>query len=71
MGIKCENCGMDHKEDPGKFCERCGRVMDRLNIEPEGDASNFQVCGQCGHRNPLDLKICQNCGELLHSPRLG
>ncbi len=71
MNIKCENCGFDHKDDPGKFCERCGRVMDKTDRGAQEEEVAFNVCGLCGHRNPLELKVCQNCGELLHSARLG
>ncbi len=69
MEIICENCGFVHKEDPGKFCERCGRVLERFHMAEEGDDSNDHIrCGKCGMRNTADVNVCQNCGELLHKP---
>ena len=71
MAIKCETCGMEYEEPPGKFCERCGRVLERINLELEDDSdSEHQKCNQCGHRNPLDARVCANCGELLYQQRI-
>ena len=70
MSIKCETCGMEHETDPGKFCERCGRVLSRFNLEldPVDQEDEFKKCLKCGHRNNKDSDVCTNCGEKLHSP---
>lgn len=71
MTIRCETCGMEYENPPGKFCERCGRVLSRFNLEIENnDDPAFRRCNKCGHRNSLEARVCQNCGELLHEPRL-
>lgn len=64
-GYKCEFCGYQYQAPPGKFCDNCGRVLSRINIEKEDDAPEFKKCLKCGHRNGLDARICTNCGELL------
>ena len=71
MPIRCETCGQEYEESPGKFCARCGRALERFNVEPEPDEDDKQKCLKCGHRNPLENKFCDNCGELIYSPRLG
>lgn len=69
MPIKCEFCGMEYENDPGKFCERCGRVLARMHLEAESDAPDHKTCLKCGHRNAPDATICVNCGDLLYSPQ--
>lgn len=69
MSYVCEFCKKEYEEWPGKFCDRCGRVMARLNVEPEEEIP-LKRCGKCGHRNEPEKKVCDNCGELLHDPNL-
>lgn len=71
MPIKCEFCGMEYETPPGKFCDRCGHVMARFNVEAENDEQQYVKCHKCGHRNNLEAKVCVNCGELIYEPRLG
>ena len=37
-----------------------GAAYDTLN-KMEG----VQICDQCGHKNPMDAKVCENCGARL------
>jgi len=70
MGIKCEFCGAEYETPPGKFCDNCGRVLARINLEVvEGGESEFQNCPKCGLRNRLEDDICVNCGERLYLRR--
>ena len=67
MPVKCEFCGMEYQEPPGKFCDRCGRALSRFNVElADTEEVEHKRCLKCGHRNPLDARICSNCGEMLH-----
>ena len=71
MPMKCEFCGMEYETPPGKFCDRCGRVLARFNVEPENeDVTDFKKCKKCGLRNPLEARVCSNCGELLHEQQI-
>jgi rRNA maturation endonuclease Nob1 len=71
MPIKCETCGAEYEESPGKFCANCGRTLSRFHLEMETEEEEKKVCLKCGHRNPMEKRFCDNCGELLHAPRLG
>jgi len=61
---------MEYDEPPGKFCERCGRVLEKMHLEPELEEEK-KKCLKCGHQNPMENKVCDNCGDLLHTPWLG
>jgi len=68
MAIRCEFCGAEYEEDPGKFCDKCGRVLSRFNIEipnEEGEQDHVR-CTKCGHRNEKDAIMCVNCGERIY-----
>lgn len=68
MAIRCEYCGKEYEEDPGKFCDQCGRVLSRFNIEtsPEDNAVDYKKCMKCGHRNDVEATVCLNCGDRLY-----
>jgi len=71
MAIKCEFCGMEYETHPGKFCDRCGRVLSRINFEPDNEELiEHKKCLKCGHRNSLEARICINCGDLLREPEI-
>ena len=70
MPMRCEFCGMEYETPPGKFCDRCGRVMARFNVEPESDEAHFKKCNKCGHRNSVEATVCVNCGDLLKEQQL-
>ena len=61
---KCEYCGYVYTSPPGKFCDNCGRVLSRFNIEKDEEIA-LKKCLKCGHRNPMEERLCKNCGELL------
>ena len=70
MPYRCEHCGAEYEEWPGKFCERCGRALARIHFEPEEEEEKKR-CGKCGHLNPPDKTVCINCGEKLYIRKLG
>lgn len=70
MPIKCEFCGMEYENPPGKFCDNCGRVLTRLTLGPMEEEPQLKRCMKCGHRNAADVRICINCGELLYTPQI-
>jgi len=69
MSITCEHCRKVYEEWPGKFCDRCGRALTRMDLNDEDD-DVYKKCGKCGHRNTEDKRLCDNCGELLHEPQI-
>ncbi len=73
MTIKCEFCGAEYEKPPGKFCDRCGRILSRIdpNAEPPAEEETEYVkCLKCGHRNQLDATVCLNCGERLYERKV-
>jgi rRNA maturation endonuclease Nob1 len=68
MPFKCEFCGTEYENPPGKFCDACGRVIQRLNLDREPESEEFKKCLKCGHRNKMEARVCWNCGELLRDP---
>ena len=63
--IKCEFCGMVYEKAPGKFCDRCGRTLNRTMRPLTVDETDFLRCPECATRNKLGVRICVNCGTLI------
>jgi rRNA maturation endonuclease Nob1 len=70
MAIKCEACGMEYEQSPGKFCDRCGRVLARLSFDAGNGEPDYRRCHKCGFTNELDATVCKDCGELIHEPQV-
>lgn len=70
MALRCEFCGKEYETDPGKFCDQCGRVLSRISIEPEAEGADFNRCHKCGCANPLENRVCKNCGDLIYVPQI-
>ncbi len=68
--IKCEFCGKEYDEDPGKFCDQCGRALSRVGFEYEGETGGLVRCKNCGHRNAPDAEVCINCGERIFEKQM-
>jgi len=68
--IKCEFCGTEYEEDPGKFCDKCGRVLSRMTFDAPEDGGEMVRCKNCGHPNLPDAEICTNCGEKIYERQM-
>ncbi|MFO8057209.1 MAG: zinc ribbon domain-containing protein [bacterium] len=64
--IKCEYCGKEYEEDPGKFCDYCGRVLARRIFGTGEEGGESVRCKNCGHPNEPDATVCTNCGEKIY-----
>lgn len=78
--MKCNNCGEEIPEGE-PLCPNCGRKVENMNNSVDRTKKvpifnenikkqfeEFKMCktAGCGHPNPVDSNICEECKELLN-----